>query len=71
VTFDGARPNDHELGCVLDASASGNVGSQDVHLALGRGPGKGAAQLPVSHALRAVAGRDSLGVRLIIRKRSD
>ena len=39
-------------------------------VALRRGTRECAAQVPVSHALRAVAGRDSFGVRLITRKRS-
>jgi hypothetical protein len=47
------------------------MGGEDVHLALRRLGRQGAAQVPVSHALRTLAGRDSLGVRLIIRKRSD
>lgn len=34
VPFHGAGPDAHELGGVRDRSASGNVGSQDVHLAL-------------------------------------
>jgi hypothetical protein len=70
-TLDGARPDAHEFGGVLDRPAGGDVGGKHVHLALGRRPGKGAAQVPVPHALRAVDGRDCLGVRLIIRKRRD
>ena len=59
-----------ELGAVLDGSTSGDEGCQHVHLALGRGPRERAAQVHVAHALRSVvAGRDSAGVRLIIRKR--
>ena len=71
VTLHGARTDAHELGGVLDTPASGNVGSQDVHLALRRWPRQCAAQVSVPHALRAVAGKDSLGVRLIITKRMD
>ena len=72
VTLYGARSNAQERGRIQNGSASGNVGGEDVHLALGRWPPECAAQVPVSHALRAVAAaRDSLGVRLIITKRSD
>ena len=72
VTFHGARPNAYEHGRVLDGSAGGNVGSQDIDLALSRGPRECAPQVPVPHALRAAAtGKDSLGVRLIITKRRD
>jgi hypothetical protein len=69
MTLDGARPDAHDLGRVLNGSACGDERCQHVHLALRRGPGKGAAQVPVPHALRSLAGRDSPGVRLIIRKR--
>jgi len=71
VTLHGARPDAHELGRLLDRPAGGDVGGEDIRLARRRTRQRCAAQVPVSHALRAVAGRDSLGVRLIIRKRSD
>ena len=71
VTFRSARPDAHELRSVPDGSTGGDEGSEDVHLTLGRGSRECAAQVPVSHAIRADAGRDSLGVRLIIRKRRD
>lgn len=71
MALHGARPNSHQRGRVPDRPARGDVGGQDVHLALRRTPTECAAKVPVSHALRAVAGEVSLGVRLIITKRSD
>ena len=72
VALHGARADADELGCVLDGSASGDEGCENVHLALRRPRRECAAEVAVSHALRAVAAvRDSLGVRLIITKRSD
>ena len=52
MTFHGAGSNTHELGGVRDGSASGDVGSEDVHLARSRWPRERAAQVPVSHANR-------------------
>ena len=72
MTFHRARPNANEVGRGLDGSTSGDEGCKHVHLARVRVRREGAAQVAASHALRAVAaGRDSLGVRLIITKRSD
>lgn len=71
MTFHGARPDADQLSGAWHRSASGNEGSEDVHLALRRWSRESAAQVPVSHALRAVAGEDSIGVRLIIRNRND
>ena len=48
VTLHGARPDAHELGGVLNGSARGNEGSEDVHLALRPLRREGAAQVPVS-----------------------
>jgi hypothetical protein len=50
VTLHGARPNAHELGRVLDRPAGGDVGGEDVHLALRRLRREGAAQVPFPHA---------------------
>ena len=55
-----------------NGSAGGDVGGENVHLAPRRLGRECAAEVAVSHALRAVAAvRDSFGVRLIIRKRRD
>jgi hypothetical protein len=59
VTFHGAGPDTHDLGGVLDGSTRGDEGCQYVHLALGRGPGKGAAQVAVPHASRRAAANQS------------
>jgi hypothetical protein len=71
VTLDGVRPNADEPSRLQDGSACRDEGGENVHLALSRGPGECAAEVPVPHALRAVAARESLGVRLIIRKCTD
>ena len=72
VTFHSAWPNAYEVGRIRDGSAGGNVGGEDTLLARSRWARECAAQVPVSHALRAAnTGRDSLGVRLIITNRSD
>ena len=71
VALHSARPNTHAPGGARDGSACGNIGGQGLHLGRSRGRRECAAQVPLSHALRAVAGRGSLGVRLIITKRND
>ena len=72
VTLHSARPDAHELGRVEDGSTSGHIGGKHVPLARSRWSPELVAQVAVSHALRAVAaGRDSLGVQLIITKRRD
>ena len=71
MALDSTRPNAHELGRVCDGSASFDEGGENVHLALRCPWRQGTAQVAVSHALRAVAGRRSRGVRLIITKRND
>jgi len=68
VTFHRARPNTDELGGILNGSTSGDERCEHVHLALSRGPGKGATQVPVPHAkcLAAAAShssRPSIGMR--------
>jgi len=55
VTLHGARTDAHELGCVLDGSASGDEGCEHIHLALGRRSRELAAQVPVLHAKRFAA----------------
>ena len=57
VALHRARPDAHELGGGLDGPAGFDVGGEDVHLALSRPRREGAAQVSVSHALRAVVGR--------------
>ena len=49
VALRGTRPNAHELGGVLDGSASSDVGGEHVHLALRRLRRERASQVPVSH----------------------
>ena len=67
MTFHGAGPDTHDLGGVLDGSTGGDEGCQYVHLALDRGPGKGAAQVAVPHASRLAAASHaswpSIGIR--------
>ena len=67
MPFHGARADAYELSRVLDGSTRGDEGCEHVHLALGRRPGKGAAQVPVSHANRLAAAihlsRPSIGIR--------
>jgi len=59
VAFHRAWPNADELGGILNGPTSSDEGCQHVHLALGRGPGEGAAHVPVSHASRLAAASHS------------
>jgi hypothetical protein len=45
-----ARPDAHERGGVLDGSASGDVGGENINLAGGPRPRWCAAQVPLPHA---------------------
>jgi hypothetical protein len=63
VTFDGARPDAHEISRILHGAASGDEGGQHVHLTLGRARRECAAQVSVSHA-RCLAAAASQSSRL-------
>ena len=45
MALPGARPDTHQLGGALNGPASSDEGSEDVHLALGRGPRSGSGRL--------------------------
>lgn len=64
-----AWPNADERRGVRHGSAGRDECREDVHLSGRSSPRERAAQVPVPHALRALAGRDAPGVRLIILKR--
>ena len=62
VPIRGAGLNVHQLGGVSDGTPSGNEGSEHVHLALGRRPGLGAAQVPVPHDAGLTRGVDGADI---------
>ena len=55
MTLDGARPDAYKVGGIQDGTTSSDEGGEHVHLTLGRGSGKRAAQVPVPHASRLAA----------------
>jgi hypothetical protein len=59
MAFHGARPNADELGGLLNGSTRRDERCEDVHLALRGRPGKGAAEVSVSHASRLAAASHS------------
>ncbi len=71
MALHGARPNAHEFGRVQDGPANCDIRGEDVCLALRCLGREGPAQVADPHALRAVAGRRSRGVLLIITSRVD
>ncbi len=65
MTFHRARPNTEELGGILNGSITCEERCEHVHVALSRGPGKGAAQVPVSQGERACPSGNHLSVAVI------
>jgi len=66
MTLDGARPDAHEVGRVLDGPACGDVGRENVNLTVSPRLWEGAPEVTVSHAKRLTAAihssRPSMGI---------